>query len=451
MLGKQFVYTSYDVDNERTLLTFRYQIITDEQQFDLNETLKLQKPLPDTPAIQNTLRALHIALGVSYYKAYIPPEIIHPYGMGSGEADFWNTVFEHGLGEFLYTNKLSADRLAHFQQQEGHEQPAPSTEQLQATAMLGVGGGKDSIVAGELLKKLNTPTTGFVLATLTNRGQTQAVVEKMGVDLSAVERRLDPQILQINAMPGAYNGHVPISLIFALVGCLLALQNSSMYVVVANEASASIPHVTTSDGSVNHQWSKSFAFETLFQAYVHEHISPQLQYVSLIRQLSSVAVAKLFAKFPDYFETFTSDNSLFKIKPEQREHPRWSSDSPKSLSSYILLAPWMSDDDLLRAFGRDFLDKQDSEDMLLALLGAADNVVLDCVGTPAELVLSLSLLNQQNRAQDSQLMRTAKDRGLLLAQDTDNTLATHLALSDEHALPPQLQQQLEPLLEGLLS
>jgi hypothetical protein len=440
MIGKifKFVDTSWNV--ERTIATFRYRIETSEQSFDLAETLELPFPAPDNSVVSNVIRSLHLALGISYYKSFVPPEFVHPYAMDENEAAFWNTVYINGLGEFLYNNKLDAGQLASFTEQKGLER-SPQQPALDWTseALLGIGGGKDSIVAGELLRKIGVEPTGFVLATGEILGQTRAVTDVMKASLIPIKRQLDLQILEINKLEGAYNGHIPISLIFALCGCLLAASRGSKYVVVANEASASIPQVKWQGNTVNHQWSKSLEFERLFQEYVHAYISEELSYFSAIRPLTSLGVARLFSEYKDYFPVFTSDNSVFRIKQGERDHPRWSGDSPKSLSSFILLAPWMDDDELMRTFGRNFLDKPELEELFVSLLGRSNTPILDCVGTPDELLYSLQKLHTQKRFIDSALMQKAVNEGLVA--NGKSTVDAEL-ITDEQAFPEELADKL---------
>ena len=451
MTGILFVYKNVRLDERRQTIYFDYQIDTDEKQFNLTESFTLPSPLADNPTTDRILRALHIALGVSYYKTFLPPTISHDYTMDEQEAKFWNDVFRNGLGEFLYKNDLHADRLAQFMPVNGNINPSAEDKlNWEAQALLGIGGGKDSIVAGELLKEMGIPTKGFVLATGSNKGQAEAVAEVMEVSLLAIERRLDPQISEMNKLEGSYNGHVPISLIFALSGCLLASMNESKYVIVANEASASIPQVEHNGVAVNHQWSKSFIFERAFQGYVHRYISAHLDYFSLIRPLSSLAVAKIFANYSQYFEVFTSDNAHFKQDKTVDGQSRWSLDSPKSLSSYILLAPWMNNTDLDHTFGRNFLAETSLNELFLDLLGAGTEPVLDCVGTPLELKLSLSLLHAQGRYTDSPLMNIAREKELLLPNN-NTALEEALTLSMEHVLPEDINENLTPKLEEKLA
>lgn len=447
MVGKKFIYKNIRVDNARHEILFDYRLETSDKSYEFTESLILPIALPDNDTVNSILRALHIALGISYYKATLPPLIDHGYDMDESEAEFWNLVFTNGLGEFLYKNNLEVDRIAKFSEQSGtihigNNNPAS----LDDRALLGIGGGKDSIVAGELLKDLQIKTTGFVLATGENRGQALSVSETMGVDLLAVERRIDPKLLKLNKIPGTYNGHVPISLIFALVGCMLAIANGSKYVIVANEASASIPDLDYNGMQVNHQWSKSIEFEKLFQDYVHVNISKELDYFSIIRQLSSVGVAKIFSKYPKYFEVFTSDNSLFKINQAEREHPRWSKTSSKSLSSYILMAPWLTDEELDLIFGHQYLDDETLSGLFYDLLGAGEPV-LDCVGTPEELRICVSLLAYQGRLK--KLVIEATDKNLLV-DDVGSAIDVALKLNSQHEVPENISNKLQSILEEKL-
>jgi hypothetical protein len=403
-------------------------------------------PLKDSPEQTRSLRALHLALGVSYYKTFLQPVIVHPYAMDEAEAFFWNKAWRNGLGEFLYNNQLSADKIAKFSPQDGQRYEG-TTESTAEGALLGIGGGKDSIVAGELLKASNVPLTGFVMATGEQLGQAGLVSQAMGVPLHAVNRQLDRKVSELGRMPDGYRGHVPISLIFGLVGTALAIATDTAYVVVANEASASIPRITWNDQAVNHQWSKSFESEQALQVYIQTSVAANITYFSAVRQLTSIGVAKLFANFPQYFGVFTSDNTVFRIDPNRRPPGRWSLESPKSLSSYLLLAPWLSDEDVHRIFTIDFLNASSLAKLFLELTGVEGEPPLDCVGTVDELVLSVNLLARGGRYGDTVLMKLAKDSGVIHDGDWQQTLQTLLQLQPDQALPADLYESITTYLQ----
>lgn len=446
----QFTYTQFTVSDDRQTVAFAYQLQHDGENSTFTETFTFPVPLRDTPEQQRSLRALHLALGVSYYKIFLPPAIVHPYAMDEMEATFWNNAWRNGLGEFLYVNKLSAERITKFTAQDGQQFPGETPGAVKG-AILGIGGGKDSIVAGELLKDIGVPVTGFVMATGEQLGQAGDVAGAMGVSLHAVKRQLDLQVSELGKRPDAYRGHVPISLIFALVGTALAIATDTEYVVVANEASASIPHTTWNDEAVNHQWSKSFEAEQSIQQFVREHITSQVTYFSAIRQLTSIAVAKLFAHLPQYFEVFTSDNSVFRVDPSRRPSGRWSLESPKSLSSYVLLSPWLNNEDVQRIFTIDFLNEPSLEMLFLEMTGTEGHPPLDCVGTPEELTLSTNLLAGQQRYQDATLMKVAMSRGVIHDADWQQNLHKLLELQPDQALPTDLRDSITEYLQERVS
>lgn len=440
-----FLYQQFRVDDDKQTVNFDYLLAHGGQNYAFTESLRFPLPLLDSPAQLRSLRALHLALGVSYYKIFTPSEIAHPYQMSADEAGFWNDVWRNGLGEFLYVNQLSPDVLAQFSEQDGQSFDGPDADAGEA-ALLGIGGGKDSIVAGELLKRLNIPTEGFVMATGEQLGQAKAVAKTMSAQLNVIERTIDKRLLEVQELPGAHKGHIPISLIFGLVGTALAIAKGTAYVVVANEASASIPRITWKHGAVNHQWTKSFAFEQQLQAFVYDQVTSGVTYFSAVRQLTSVGVAKLFARYPAYFEVFTSDNTVFRIDPAKRPNARWSLESPKSLSSFILLAPWLSEADLTGAFGRNFLDEASLEQLFWELTGQEGEPPLDCVGTTDELIVSLNMAVQQGKFVDSYLVKLARQRGVIADQNWQAKLEGMLDLQAENALPQHLAQ---PITEQL--
>ncbi len=443
----QFTYTQFRLSDDHRTVYFEYTLTHNDTEYSLSEVIEFPIALLDTPEQLRGLRALHLALGVSYYKTFLPPEIIHPYAMDASEVAFWNDIWQHGLGEFLYINKLPVERVAQFKVQDGTLFEGVSGNTAKDEAILGIGGGKDSIVAGELLKDLGVTVSGFVMATGEQLGQTASVAKVMGVDLHAIKRQIDTQLLDLQKMPGAYSGHVPISLIFALVGTALAIANHSAYVVVANEASASIPRIMWEGRAVNHQWSKSFGFEKDLQHFIQEKVTPEVTYFSAVRQLTSIGVAKVFARLPQYFEVFTSDNFVFRMDPARRPAGRWSLESPKSLSSYLLLAPWLSNEEVQRIFGIDFMNEDSLETLFLELTGMEGEPPLDCVGTVEELLLSVNLLATADRYTDAKLMHIARKQGVIQDKDWQEELRTLLRLSPEEALPEVLRQKITDYLQ----
>ena len=77
-------------------------------------------------------------------------------------------------------------------------------------------------------------------------------------------REIDPQLLR-SAELGFLNGHVPVTGIISAIAVLAAALSGRDAVVMSNEWSASVPTLEHDGRPVNHQWSKSAAFEASFR------------------------------------------------------------------------------------------------------------------------------------------------------------------------------------------
>src|ERR1019366_5159634 len=103
--------------------------------------------------------------------------------------------------------------------------------------LIGVGGGKDSLVSIELLR-------GHVdnLATwsMSHRPQLEPLVERIGLPHYWVERQWDRSLLEHNNK-GALNGHIPFSAVLACVGSVVSILSGRRDIVVSNEQSANEP------------------------------------------------------------------------------------------------------------------------------------------------------------------------------------------------------------------
>ncbi len=66
---------------------------------------------------------------------------------------------------------------------------------------------------------------------------------------------------------------------------------------MSNERSASDPNLIWNGHEVNHQWSKGVAAEGLLRAAVTAHAGLTEPYFSLLRSLSELHIAQLFARY----------------------------------------------------------------------------------------------------------------------------------------------------------
>lgn len=343
--------------------------------------------------LKELLKNLHLVLGLSYYKLYCPKKIEMPYALTEWEAGFWHDLYERGLGEFFYRNQIDYRGLIHFPFskkakpqvcaegtiEEGRAKPfMPVSLPTKESALLGIGGGKDSIVAGEFLKKRKLPLTGFVLETGKPSPVVKDVAKTMGLKLLTVERSLDPQLFK--PLPGSFNGHIPISSIFAFVGVFAAALYGHRYVVVANEASSSFGNLNYLGREINHQWSKSIDFEGRFQTHVSLNLTRDITYFSAIRHLYEIRVVEEFIKHPKYFTKFTSCNRSFRVDKE-RPKTLWCGECAKCAFVFAELAAFLKPTELLPIFGKNLFDDETLLPLYKDLCGMGKLKPFDCVGT----------------------------------------------------------------------
>ncbi len=442
-----FTFDTFEIAQDSQTLHFTYKItLRDGTEHELTEIIKLPVVIeaPRHRLITKLLQNLHLALGISYYKIFLPPQIIQPYKLDKTAADFWNNVYREGLAEFLYENSLHPESVAEFAVTPDYaeaEEPLPK-DTLREEVILAIGGGKDSLVGGEILRDIDIPMVGYTLGTGDHLGQAQSVANAMQTPLLGVERTLDPKIFELNQAEGSLNGHVPISMIFAFVGLLLCVVTGRKYMVVNNEASASIPNTTWQGMVINHQWSKSAHFEQLLQNFVHTQLYEDLHYFSVIRPMSSVAVCKATATYPQYLKVFTSCNLVFRIDPARRPNGRWCGQCAKCVSSFILFLPWLNTAQMHDVFGANFLNDGNKERLFLELCGLEGHKPLDCVGTPEELVLSLNLAAEQKKLENAVLMKLAYTKEIIHKDNWAGKLSSTLQLKPEQYFPPRIEDQL---------
>ena len=329
-------------------------------------------------AVERALQLLHLIAGVSYYKAGVPSQVaVEGYAVDADTAALVESVYLNGLGEFAYRNGLNL-RGRFVLPVAGQTAAAPSLG-LDAGALVAIGGGKDSLVSIEALRRAG------VAQTVTWIGGSQlirACAERTGLDTLNIGRTLAPELFELNQQ-GAWNGHIPVTAVNSAIFVLAALLRGAGQIVFSNERSASYGSQIPGTGEVNHQWSKGWAFESAFGAHVASHIAADLHYYSLLRPLSELAVARQFARSDHYDAHFSSCNRNFHILGE-RPVNRWCGVCPKCHFVFLALAPFMPKTRLVRIFGRNLLDDAGQIPGFDALLEYGDHKPFECVGEGRE-------------------------------------------------------------------
>ncbi len=390
----EFIDYELALGSSTNTLIFRYRYLTQptksskpteeiafEEKFVLPSSVK---PDPDDPTTKYILQCLHIIVGVSYYKCHLG-EIIIPYPLDEEESQYWNDVYDNGLGEFAYVNSITNPIRPFMISQSSIQKGSLSDKKLNPVALLGIGGGKDSIVACRMLREAGVETKLMSMGSRNHHGQAGAVCDAIGGEKYSIDRYIDTKIVDYGNKTSGLTGHIPLSAIIAWLEVLIAYTLGAAYATVGNESSSSEGNVMWSGKIVNHQWSKSLEFETMTSNFVHSYISPGLHYFSTIRQFSSLAVIKKLSEDNSMDQLLTSCNKVLTIEPSKRPNGRWCSRCAKCLSTWLLMSPWKSQEELSGIFGSNILLDSSLRALAYDLLGLANHKPLDCVGTTDEL------------------------------------------------------------------
>ncbi|ALN79807.1 UDP-N-acetyl-alpha-D-muramoyl-L-alanyl-L-glutamate epimerase [Lysobacter antibioticus] len=389
-------------------------------------------------AVERALRLLHLIAGVSYYKAAVPETIrIDSYAIDADTAALLELIYVNGLGEFAYRNGLNLHGKIRFPVDAAAADTKASPLGLKPHALVAIGGGKDSLVSIEALRTLG------VEQTVTWIGGSQliaACAQRTDLPTLNLGRALAPQLFELNRQ-GAYNGHIPVTVVNSAIMVLAALLHGVDQVVFSNERSASYGSLIEGTGEVNHQWSKGWACEQAFGDYVQHQVAADLHYYSLLRPLSELAVARQFARTDRYDTHFSSCNRNFHILGE-RPASRWCGVCPKCHFVFLALAPFMPKPRLVGIFGRNLLDDAAQTDGFDALLEYRNHKPFECVGEGRESRAAMAALAERPEwREDTLVERFAREIRPQLGGD-DLRIEPLLVLDDEQRLPPALWERL---------
>ena len=380
--------------------------------------------------VNAVLRLLHFAAGVSYYKAFLPEKIfVETAPMSRNEALFFKNFYENGLGEFAYKNRISPVLNFPF---DVREKTAVQTVMLSKKTVVPVGGGKDSIVTTEVLKK-----AGFspVLISVNQPRPIQETIALSGCSAIQIRRIVSPVLTEMNARArdlGVLNGHVPVTGILAFALALAAVLYDFSDVVMSNERSANVGNTDFQGRIVNHQWSKSSEFERDFAALI-KTVLPNFSYFSFLRPLSELAIAKNFAATQIYDAVFTSCNKAFRLD-ETKRIDRWCGNCDKCRFVFLALAAFMDKQRLLNIFKCNPLNDASQTDGFKRLLGLEAFKPFECVGEIEESACAFSVVKNKPEWQNDAVVKALASHALP-AFDT----AKIFALSSNHLVPPEYE------------
>ncbi|MCF8304172.1 MAG: hypothetical protein K9I94_12910 [Bacteroidales bacterium] len=336
--------------------------------------------LRNDPFVDSLIFNLGMIELISYWKAACPKRVLIKAGRLSKEQiGWWKNIYFNGLGEFFYVNGISASPsdFMHFEVEEaGTEQPLHFSPQ--DDVIVPVGGGKDSVVTMELVKK-QFSAIPFII---NPRGASLSTTKAAGYaahEIFEIRRSIHPQLLELNDQ-GFLNGHTPFSAVVAFSSVLAAYLSNAKYIALSNESSAN--EATIEGTGINHQYSKTVSFEADFRAYVKQYLSPDIEYFSFLRPLNELQIARLFSRFTHHHRHFKSCNVGSKTDT-------WCGHCPKCLFTYIILSPFLDQQTLESIFHKNLFTDGGLIPIMEQLTGLAEEKPFECVGTLDEVNAAL--------------------------------------------------------------
>jgi len=429
----EFIYSGYSITESGHALNldFYFEIpglARFQPHWEIDKPKDSESDLSD-----NRLQTLAFSLGlvelISYWKLTCSPLVQIDCGfLSSEQVAWWKKLYKKGLGEFFYTNGIEPDEDFMTIISEGEILPRLDVQAGQSAntrVLIPIGGGKDSAVTLELLKDfaerfcyiinpreatLNTVTAGKIPPE----------------NLIIAKRTLDKNMLELNRR-GFLNGHTPFSALVAFSGVIAAYMHGIGFVALSNESSANESTVPGSD--VNHQYSKSLEFESDFVSYEKEYIASNVKYFSLLRPLTEIGIAKIFASLENYHQIFRSCNVGSK-------QDIWCANCPKCLFVYIILSAFLPQEEMVQIFGKDMLDDIQMKDTFEKLVGVQSEKPFECVGSRDEVNAAMQEILRQYENQRKALPKLLdyyKNLGVTQSYD----IGTMCAVYDESNLVPE--------------
>lgn len=447
-----FVFKTYSITENADSIDVSYEFSIDGTA-DFHPGWSFPKPEGFSARNDLTFERLVFSLGmaeaVSYWKAACSPTVRVECGeLNADQIVWWKKLWFMGLGEFFYVNGIQTDidSFADIQCSGKFACTAESDRGEPNGCLVPIGGGKDSSLTLETLVQAGMKCRCYAI---NKRNSISETVRAAGLSEDALitaKRRFDRSLVDLNSK-GFLNGHTPFSAIVAFSAEITAYINGLKYIVLSNEDSAN--ESTVVGQNVNHQYSKSFEFESDFHEYEEKWLKTGVYYFSFLRPLAEFQIAKMFVSHKKYLPVFRSCNLGSKVSPDI-----WCGDCPKCLFVCLILSPFLNRTELAEIFGKDLLDDQAMENYFIELIGQSKHKPFECVGSISEVNLAVSLAIRstlENGGELPLLFRKYVDLGLY-CPDTINqrNSACCTSYSESNLLPEQFKIILKKEMERLL-
>lgn len=388
----------------------------------------------------HTLDLAAAILGVSYFKLLAPTQIdATALKLTTAAQQLVRDVYENGLGEFYARNNL--ERFGKIEYQFRDTPNTSGAPAQKVGPLILIGGGKDSLLSVNLIQEAGWDFTPFAV---NPKGPIVSSIERMDQKPFYVRRYLDQTMLALNNEPGYFNGHVPSTAINSIIASLVAILYGKSHVILSNERSASEGNLEFDGREVNHQHSKSLAFEELFASALESTVGKSIGYFSLLRPYSELHIGALFLSSTKFDGAFSSCNQNFK-QDAAGAAAKWCGNCPKCHFVSLIFAPFITPDRLTKIVGVNVLDDETKLGAMRELSGLTGHKPWECVGEILEAAAALWQLSQQPQWQDSVIVKTLTPEleAFYGATKLANAWLELMTPSNKHAIPQPIYNSIQ--------
>jgi hypothetical protein len=142
---------------------------------------------------------------------------------------------------------------------------------------------------------------------------------------------------------------------------------------------------------VNHQYSKTSGFEQALRSIIHSHVSPDIDYFSILRPFSELDVVRRFSAMTNFHAVFSSCNRNFH-QGGSRIDGRWCGNCPKCRFAALSLAVFLPPAQVCDIQGADLLNEPQQVEGFREICGLARDKPFECVGEVGESRAALAAL-----------------------------------------------------------
>lgn len=382
---------------------------------------------PDDQTVKTLVKWLCIIHSVYLFTIEYFDQIETDFDMSTDEIGFFEKVIYNGMAEFRHTNTISINTFTKITPKNTKTTPSRANDKQLSGRLLLNGGGKDGLTSAILLGRAGLDFDLFQVGT--GKSQT-AAARSLGKKAFVFHRLMDNRRFKQK-----YHGHFPTSAAISISSVLCAYLLGKAEVIASNETSANEMNMEIDGVKINHQYSKSFEFESDFSSLLSKNGVP-VRYFSLLRPLHELQIAKIFLSEPQYSNSFISCNHGFR-------QGFWCLKCAKCAFICLMvnaISPSAADN-IFKV--NDSINLPELYDHIIALIEPQTDKPLECVGTLEECQIAAKIILNNPNVQLNERLKTAmaKYAGSISGQQIHDFITT---TSAGHNIPsPEYDQLLQ--------